>query len=112
MCHAVSRIAAALTVSVCLGLMTPASTQATERWFLMSRHGDCVEVATLKRKIPDFGEINDPNAFAVFMRQQGYTVTSTRVSVPKGKAQEIKVPEKDLFLMFVTSEMCGGSGVR
>ncbi len=78
----------------------------------MSRHGDCAAVATLKRKVPDLGEINDPQAFAVFMRHKGYTVTSTRVPVPKGSAQEVKVPEKDLFLMFVTSEMCGGSGVR
>ncbi len=110
--HAASGISAALTAAACFGLMTPQSVQAHARWFLMSRHGDCAEVASLKRKIPDLGEINDPHAFAAFMRRKGYTVTSTRVAVPKGKAQEVKVPERDLFLMFVTSEMCAGPGGR
>jgi len=91
---------------------TARSTQATDRWFLMSRHGECADVSTLKRKVPDLGAINAPDAFAMFMRQKGYTVTSAPVSVPKGKAQEVKVPDRDLFLMFVTSDMCDGSVVR
>jgi len=107
-----SRTSATLTILVCLGLITPPSAQAAERWFLMSRHGDCAEVGTLKRKVPDLGEINDPHAFAKFMRQKGYDVTSTPAAVPKGKGQEVKVPGKDLHLMFVTSEMCSSSGAR
>ncbi|HEU4343279.1 MAG TPA: hypothetical protein VFU31_17145 [Candidatus Binatia bacterium] len=107
--HAVLRASALLTI---FALMTPASLQAAERWFLMSRHGDCVDVGTLKRRIPDIGEVNDPDAFASFMRQKGYQVTSTRASVPKGKAHEVKVPEKELFLVFVTRELCGGSKAR
>lgn len=105
----VSRTPAALTICACLGMMAPLPAPASERWFLMSRHGDCAPVATLKRKVPDLGEINDPVAFAAFMRRKGVAVTSTRVPVPKGKAEEVKVPERDLFLMFVTSEMCRGA---
>lgn len=101
-----------LTILACLGLMTPPSVQAAERWFLISRHGDCAEVGTLKRKVPDLGEINDPHAFATFMRQKGYEVTSTPASVPKGKVHEVKVPGKDLYLMFVTAEMCSGFVTR
>ena len=99
-----------LVVLVSLGLLTPPTVQAAERYFLMSRHGDCAEVETLKRKIPDLGAINDPHAFVVFMRQKGYDVTSA--PVPKTKAHEVKVPAKDLFLLFVTSEMCRGAGAR
>jgi hypothetical protein len=110
--RAVLRASATLTISAGLGLIMSLSTQATERWFLMSRHGECAEVSTLKRKVPDLGGINDPDAFAMFMRHKGYTVTSTPVSVPKGKAQEVKVPHRDLFLMFVTSDICDGSGGR
>lgn len=101
-----------LTTLACLGLLAPPMVQATERYFLMSRHGDCAEVGTLKRKIPDLGDINDPHAFAMFMRQKGYEVTSIATPVPKGKAHEVKVPGKDLFLLFVTLEMCRGSGAR
>lgn len=107
-----SNTLATLAAFVCLGLITPQSVQAAERWFLMSRHGDCVEVGTLKRKVPDLGEINDPHAFATFMRRKGYEVISTPAPVPKGKGHEVKVPQKDLHLMFVTSEMCSGFGTR
>ena len=106
------RISATLAGLVCLGLMSPSPARAAERWFLMSRHGDCAEVGVLKRKIPDLGEVSDPEAFARFMRQKGYEVTSTRISVPKGRAQEVNVPRKDLFLIFVTSEMCRSSEAR
>jgi hypothetical protein len=106
------RISAMLAGFVCLSLMTLQTVHATERWFLMSKHGDCAEVGVLKRKVPDLGDVSDPDAFASFMRQKGYEVTSTPVSVPKGKVQEVDVPQKELFLIFVTSEMCGGPKTR
>lgn len=106
------RTSAALAGLACLSLMTPTTTQAAERWFLMSRHGDCAEVGVLKRKVPDLGGVSDPDAFASFMRQKGYEVTSSQISVPKGKAQEVNVPQKELFLIFVTAEMCRGHEAR
>ena len=106
--NAMLRTATALVSLACLSLVTPPTTQAAERWFLMSRHGDCAEIKVLKRKVPDLGEVNDPDAFASFMRQKGYEVTSTKVSVPRGEAREVKVPQKELFLIFVTSHMCSG----
>jgi len=106
------RASAALVGLACLVLMTPPLTQASERWLLMSRHGDCAEIGVLKRKVPDLGEVSDPDAFASLMRQKGYEVTSTRVSVPRGKAEEIKVPQKELFLIFVTPELCSGQETR
>ena len=71
-----------------------------------------MEVDTLKRKVPDLGGINDPHSFAGLMRQKGFKVTSIPTSVPAGQAHQVSVPEKDLSLMFVTSEVCRGSGVR
>jgi len=92
--------------------MTPPSAQAGEQWFLMSRHGDCAEVGVLKRKVPDLGGVSDPHAFASLMRLKGFEVISTQVPVPKGKAQEVNVPQKALFLIFVTAEVCRGTGTR
>jgi len=45
---------------------------AASEWLLMSRHGECVEVQSLKRKAPDLGEIRDPSTFAKLMRDKGY----------------------------------------
>lgn len=106
------RTSATLVGWAYLGLIILPSAQAAESWFLMSRHGDCAEVSVLKRKIPDLGEVSDPRAFSILMRRKGYEVTVTRVPVHQGQAQEVRVPQKDLFLMFVTSEMCRASGTR
>lgn len=106
------KASATLASVACLCLMTPPTAQAAEQWFLMSRHGECAKIGVLKRKVPDLGEVGDPDAFVSFMRQKGYEVTSTRVSVPKGAAREVRVPQKELFLLFVTPELCSGHETR
>ena len=83
---------------------------ANSGWLLMSRHGECAEIQSLKRKVPDLDDVRDPSVFIKFMRDKGYQVTVTEVSMPKGKAVEVKVPERELFLMFVTPEVCQQSG--
>ena len=77
-----------------------------QQWFLMARHGECMEIESLKRKVPDLGEVNDPYSFVQLMRQKGLTVTSTEMVPAEGMAVEVKVPEKELSLVFVTSELC------
>jgi hypothetical protein len=86
--------------------------QAAERWLLMARHGECAEVASLKRKVPELGDVRDPDAFAALMRKQGYEVTANSIALPKGRAQEVKVPAKELFLLFVTPEACDRINAR
>ena len=73
---------------------------------LMARHGECAEIASLKRKIPDLGEVADPAAFVDRMRRSGYQVSSSDISVDGGRAVEVKVPEKGLSLIFVAPELC------
>jgi hypothetical protein len=76
------------------------------QWLLMSREGDCSEIQVLKRKIPDLGDVRDPDSFVKLMRAKGLQVTSNEISGPKGKAVEVKVPEKELFLLFVPAASC------
>jgi len=92
--------------------MAPLSVLATEQWFLMSRHGECAEVKALQRKIPDLGEISDPDVFTLFMRQKGYAVLTKQLDMPIGQAHEVNVPEKELSLIFVTQEICRGFADR
>jgi hypothetical protein len=101
-----------LVVAVCIGFIASLIAEGEGQWLLMSRHGDCVEIGMLKRKIPDLGEINDPYSFIKLMRQKGYEVISNEVAGITGKGFEVRVPGKGLFLMFVTSEMYRGSGPR
>ena len=80
------------------------------QWLLMAWHGECAEIQSLKRKVPDLGDVRDPATFIKFMRDKGYQVTVDEVSTPKGKAVEVKVPERELFLMFVSPEVCQQCG--
>jgi hypothetical protein len=95
-----------------LGFVMLAVASAETQWLLMSRDGECVEIGSLKRKIPDLGDISDPYSFVKLMRQKGYEVSSNEISGANGKAVEVKVPERGLFLVFVVPEMCQQSGAR
>ena len=83
---------------------------AASEWFLMSRHGECADIASLKRKIPDLGEVRDPAAFIQLMRVEGCQVTVNEVATSTGKVVEVKVSERKLSLMFVTPEVCHQAG--
>ncbi len=72
--------------SVALPLFAERSFALTaSEWLLMSRHGECVGVQSLKRNVPDLGEIRDPSAFAKLMRDKGYQVTVMKSRRPMGK---------------------------
>jgi hypothetical protein len=92
--------------------MVPAHARAADKWFLMARHGECSEFDTLRKKVIGLGDVHDPQGFATFMRNKGYQVTHTDFPVPKGKAEEVKVPEQSLYLVFVTPEACAAYSKR
>jgi hypothetical protein len=71
-----------------------------------------MEIESLKRKIPDLGDINDPYSFVQLMRQNGLTATSADMVTAKGMAVEVKVPGKELSLIFVTSGLCQNFGAK
>lgn len=75
-------------------------------WFLLSRHGECSEIAVLKRKIDDIDGINNPADFIRLMRQRGYDVTERTMPEVGGDAVRIDVPEKGLSLLFVRAIIC------
>lgn len=78
----------------------------------MSRDRECMDVASLTRKVPDLGAIRDPDAFIKLMRDKGHQVGVQVLPASSGKVVEVKVPDRDLSLLFVTSEVCRQSGVR
>jgi len=60
----------------------------------------------LERKFPDIGAIADPEAFIKFALAKGLKVTSKALPVQAGSAVEVLVPERELSLVFVTTEGC------
>lgn len=99
-----------LRVAVVLVGMAGLPAFAAERWFLMGRHGECADVASLRRKVPELGAIRDPDGFVALMRQQGVEVSVVAIPLPRGQARELRVPARELGLVFVTAELCEGAG--
>ena len=75
-------------------------------WFLMSRHGECFEISSLKRKIPDMAGIRDPESFIKLMESKNYKVKIGKLEGLEGKAVQVSVPAKGLDLIFVTKSIC------
>lgn len=58
---------------------------AAAEWFLMSRHGECVKVQSLKPKIHAPGENHDPSMFVKLMRDKANQVTLNEVLTSNGR---------------------------
>ncbi len=78
----------------------------SEKWFLMARHGECAEIKSLQRKIPDIEGIEDPQSFSKLMKEKGYEVITNELKELQGKAVEVSVPKERLSLMFVVESIC------
>lgn len=107
-----TKLATRLPLLLYLGAMITLPVHAADRWVLLSRHGECAEIGSLKRKIPDLGEVKDPHAFAALMQKKGLKVTLSEVPLSAGKAYEVTVPEKELFMVFALSEICDNAGMQ
>lgn len=91
---------------VFVALISTVSANGLEKWFLMSRHGECAEIKSLQRKITDIGDIEDLQSFTLFMEGKGHKVISNELKETQGKAFQVDIPEKGLSLIFVESTMC------
>ena len=87
-------------------LVSTAGANDSEKWFLMSRHGECVEIRSLQRKIPDIGNIEDPQSFIMLMEGKGHKVISNEPKELQEEALQVSIPEKGLSLMFVKGYIC------
>ena len=104
-------IVSILLLLVSTALTFTASANNSEKWLLTSRHGECIEIRSLQRKIPDIGNIEDPQSFIVFMKGKGLKVIAKDLYASErkelhGNAFQVSIPEKGLSLMFVKESMC------
>jgi hypothetical protein len=93
-----------MRLAVAAALLLASTAYAQERWYLMARHGECFELADMQRRVPELAEARDPHAFVALMKQKGHAATAKDV-VP-GKAVEVRVPERELAMVFAKREMC------
>lgn len=87
-------------------LISSADADPSTQWYLMSRHGECAAICALQRKVPDMGEIDDPQSFVRLMKGRGYKVIADEPAELQGQAVQVDVPQLELGLMFVKGLLC------
>lgn len=100
------RCVAAILAVVLLSTCTVVVARESDTWFLMGRHGECAELDSLQRKIPDLGAPRSLDALLESLSNKGFRVRPQFLDVPSGKAAEVEIPELSLSLILVTSELC------
>lgn len=86
-----------------------ASATAAPHWQLMGRHGECVAVASLSRKLPELGRLaEDPRDFAEQLRGHGLAVAVARIDTghPDVELWSVEVPARELALLFASAQAC------
>lgn len=76
-------------------------------WVLMSRHGECVEMApALRHRFEDLPKITSPDQFVAEMQRRGLKVTVDRSQEGQAGVVMVAVPERELSMAFARRERC------
>jgi hypothetical protein len=78
----------------------------TIEWSLAGREGKCVPLSTLAKRGPEFEDIKSPYQLAEKMRTAGHAAEIKEHKAGTRPAVEVRVPSRDLYVMFVKSSTC------
>lgn len=80
---------------------------ANVSWSLAGREGECTSLAMLKKKFPDLGEVKSPYQMAEKLKAKGLKAEVKEHWLGKRPSVEVRVPDKDVYVMFVKTDLCG-----
>ena len=87
--------------------VTPAAWAAeSAEWFLAGQEGKCLSLSTLAKKGTEFQDIKSPYQLVDKMRAAGHKAEIKEHKAGSHPAVEVRVPSRDLYLMFVPSSAC------
>src|SRR5262245_40427464 len=78
----------------------------TSQWFLAGQEGKCIPLSTLAKKGPEFQDIKSPYQLVEKMRAAGHKAEIKEHKAGTRPAVEVRVPSKDLYVMFVEASAC------
>jgi len=76
-------------------------------WLLAGQGGKCIPLSTLTKKGPEFQDIKSPYQLVEKMRAAGHRAEIKEHKAGTRPAVEVRVPSRDLYIMFVKSATCG-----
>jgi len=77
-------------------------------WSLLGREGACLPLSILGKKGGELRNIESPYQLADKMRAAGHKTEIKEHKAGSRPAVEVRVPERNLYLMFVRSDFCVG----
>jgi hypothetical protein len=79
----------------------------TGEWLLAGQEGKCIPLSALTKKGPEFQNIKSPHELVEKMRAAGHKAEIKEHTAGTRPAVEVRVPSRDLYIMFVKSSTCG-----
>ena len=91
-----------------LGMATAAYASPTSaQWLLMSRHGECTDLApAIRHKFRDIPPVSSPEQFVQEMKTRGIAVKVTNAYGGNPDAVLMEVPAREASLIFVKPALC------
>lgn len=81
----------------------------TGEWSLAGQEGKCIPLSALTKKGPEFQDIQSPYQLVEKMRAAGHKAEIKEHKAGSRPAVEVRVPSRDLYVMFVKSSACGAN---
>ena len=81
----------------------------TSEWLLVGREGKCVPLSALTKRGPEFQGIKSPDQLVEKMRAAGHKAEIKEHKAGNRPAVEVRIPSRDLYVMFVKRSDCGDS---
>ena len=81
----------------------------TSEWLLVGREGKCVPLSALTERGPEFQGIKSPDQLVEKMRAAGHKAEIKEHKAGNRPAVEVRIPSRDLYVMFVKRSDCGDS---
>jgi hypothetical protein len=83
-----------------------AANGAAAAWSLAGREGECTSLDLLKKKYPEFGEVNSPYQLADKLKAAGDKAEIKEYRLGKRPSIEVRVPAKNFYVMFIQTDLC------
>ena len=101
-------LGAAGLFSTLLGAAAPkrAASGAAPAWSLAGREGECTSLDLLKKKYPEFGEVNSPYQLVEKLKATGEKAEIKEYRLGKRPSTEVRVPAKNFYVMFIQTDLC------
>ena len=81
----------------------------TSEWSLAGQEGKCIPLSALTKKGPEFQDIQSPYQLVEKMRAAGHKAEIKEHKAGSRPAVEVRIPSRDLYVMFVKSSACGAN---